>query len=962
MRNLILSFLLLIPAWVFAQNGIIRGEIFEQATGEPLPFVVVQAEGANATAISDLDGKFELQVPAGKYTIKFTLVSFGPVSVPDIEVTEGQVTVMGQVAMSDEAIAIKEVEVKAEFKRNTENSLLTVKAKSANMIDGVSSATFRKTGDGDVASAAKRVPGISVAGGKYVFVRGIGDRYNKTVLNGVDIPGLDPDRNTLQMDIFPTSIIENMIVNKTFVAELPADFTGGIINLELKSFPEEKNGSISLNAGYNPNFHFNSNYTYYKGGKLDFLGIDDGTRAIPATGNIPLFADVVGNVDGPKAIRYKEILNSFSKTMAAEHKTSLMDFGLSASYGNQVKKGKNAIGYNFLLNYSNQTEYYKDIEYGEYGLAGDSSVFQMNQRINQKGELGVNNVMLSGMAGFAVKSARNKFTFNALHIQNGESSAGIFSYISRDEGADYDAFQHNLTYSQRSLSNLFISGKHLIGDKGWNMEWKVAPTYSTIEDPDFRIARYQVFDSTDLVTIGTESGFPERIWRNLNEFNVAATAAFSKEYKIKERKATLLFGGANTFKARDYVIRNFALNIRGSLPLTGDPNELMSEEFLWPYNGDITQGTTYEAPFIPTNPNQFNSNINNAAAYVANDMMLNDKLRMILGLRTEYYVHRYTGRDQLGTRVFNNEKVLENLGIFPSLNLVYAATEKQNFRFAYGRTVARPSFKELSFAEIYDPVTGRTFIGGLFKDSVDVDKVYWDGNLRSTDIHNLDLRWEIFPAPGRTVSVSAFFKYFIDPIEIIQYAVQNGSFQPRNVGDGQVIGGEFEIRENMKFIGEKWEPFDLVLNVTLVSSRIALSNIEYESRVLNARVGQEISETRRMAGQAPYIINGGFLYNGGKEKFLKGFEVGAFYNVQGPTLEIVGIVDRPDIYTVPFHSLNLSVSKQFGKNGNQRIAVRATNLLNDKKESIYRSYKSDDQYFTRIAPGTLINVKYTLTF
>ena len=199
---------------------------------------------------------------------------------------------------------------------------------------------------------------------------------------------------------------------------------------------------------------------------------------------------------------------------------------------------------------------------------------------------------------------------------------------------------------------------------------------------------------------------------------------------------------------------------------------------MWPYYGDPTTGVTLETPFLPDNPNKFNSNINNTSAYISNEMTLGKKFKSIIGLRTEYYVHRYTGQNQLGTIVYDNEKVLENLGLFPAVNLVFSVTENQNFRFSYGKTIARPSFKELSFAEIYDPITGRTFVGGLFRDVNIVngeEKVYWDGDIRSTNIHNLDFRWEVFPDRGRTVSISAFYKKFVDPIEIIQYATEQGA-------------------------------------------------------------------------------------------------------------------------------------------------------------------------------------------
>ena len=332
-------------------------------------------------------------------------------------------------------------------------------------------------------------------------------------------------------------------------------------------------------------------------------------------------------------------------------------------------------------------------------------------------------------------------------------------------------------------------------------------------------------------------------------------------------------------------------------------------------------------------------------------------------MRSEYYTQRYTGQDQLGANVLNNEVVLQTLGIFPSANLVYGINDKQNLRLSYGKTVARPSFKELSYAEIFDPITGRTFIGGLFRDANDIAGiVYWDGNLTSTNIHNYDLRWETFQGFGQTISVSAFYKKFIRPIEIVQFATQAGAFQPRNVGDGEVMGLELELRQNLEFISSKLKAFDFSLNVTGTQSRIKLSQTEFESRVANARTGQTIDEYRAMAGQAPYLINAGFAYNGGNKGFLEGFEAGFYYNVQGRTLEYVGIVDRPDIYAVPFHSFNLNANKSFGKENQMQLGFKVDNILNDVRESVFSSFNTTDQYFTKLSIGQTFQVRFSYNF
>lgn len=958
-KGLLLVFLT-ISTQLFSQNGTIRGAIIDDATGEYFPGVKVLVDGLKTGAITDLDGKYDIQLEPGVYSLTIFAMLYDTIHVTDVTVVAGEVTLLSDMRLAQPTTQIGPVTVNATRVTDTELAVLGLKRKAPNVLDGISAASFRKIGDSDAASAMTRVPGISLAGGKYIYVRGLGDRYNKTMVNGMDIPGLDPDRNTLQMDIFPTSIIDNIVVNKSFVAELPADFSGGIIDISLKSFPDEKKMSFSLSTGYNPNYHFNKDYLTYEGGKTDFLGFDDGTREIPAVNNIPFYANVVGNPDGAEADRYKDILRNFNPNMSAIRKASLMDYGFGFSFGNQKKMKKSSLGYNFMVSYNNSTEFYQNAQFGRYGLNADPSINEMEVRELQSGEYGVNNVFLSAMAGVGIKTQHSKVTLNLLHLQNGESKAGIFDYRNEDQGAVFFGYQHNLEYSQRALSNVQLIGKHNLGESKWSVEWKLSPSYSTIEDPDIRFTRYE--QRPTYLSISTESGFPERIWRELKEVNLVGQSNVTKEFSLFERDAKFKFGGGHTFKEREFNIRTFMLNIR-NIELTGDPDELFSEENLWPYHDDPSKGTTFEASFVPNNPNQFTSSINNSSGFLSIELEPLKKVKTQIGLRSEYYSQRYTGQDQLGINVLKNEIVLQELGIFPSMNLVYAVTDKQNLRFSYGKSIARPSFKEMSYAEIVDPLTGRTFIGGLFRDADDGAGIeYWDGKLKSTDIHNLDLRWEIYPTNDQTISVSAFYKKFINPIEIIQFASQAGAFQPRNVGDGQIIGGELEIRVGLQWISEKMKDFDLITNVTVTDSRIELSKTEYESRVDNARDGQVIATYRKMAGQAPYIINSGIAYNGGLKGFWKGLEAGLYYNMQGQTLQYAGIVDRPDIYTVPFHSLNFNANKKFGKDNKMVLGLKISNLLNDKKEEVFKSFNANDQYFSSLTIGTTCSLKFAYSF
>ncbi len=958
-RNFFLVTLILLASIKLnAQNGIIRGSVFDETTGDPMIGVTVLVEGTSMGIVSDLDGKFNLSVPSGTYNLKLSFVSYEAKSITGVKVTPDEITLLNNLSLKTSTIGLSEVTVTANMTRNTEGDIMTIKMKNPSLMDGISAAGFRKIGDSDAASSIKRIPGVSVEGGKYVYVRGLGDRYTKTIVNGVDIPGLDPDRNTMQMDIFPTSIIDNIIVYKSFSADLPADFTGGVIDIAIKDFPDQKKGNLNFSTSYNPDYHFKSDYLTYKGGRTDFLGFDDGTRAIPATTNLPFFASVIGDPDSEAGLRYREVLESFNPTMAAIKQTNLMDYSFGTSFGNQIPVKKVTLGYNFGFSYKSNTEYYKNAEYGRYGLSSYPDVTELEVREFQVGDFGVHNVLLSGLAGFAVKTLNSKYRINFLHLQNGESKAGIFDYVGSDQGSNFKGFQHNLEYSQRSLTNLLIDGKHSFDGSKWELVWKLSPTLSVIKDPDARFVRY-VTDNSDF-RINTESGFPERIWRDLSEINLIGVVHVTREYNFRGEKAKLNFGGLYGYKERDFAINKFAFNIR-NVTLTGDPDELFQPENLWPLNGSqVSSGTTYEAGFIPSNPNKFNANSSNTAGYVSTELSLFKGLNIIAGLRVEKYVQRYTGQNQLGTKVLNNDKVLDDLGFFPSINLIYNLSANQNLRFSYARTIARPSFKELSFAEIADPISGRTFVGGMFRDADDVQgKEYWNGNLVSSYIHNTDLRWELFRKNGQMLSVSGFYKYFINPIEIVQYASQTGCFQPRNVGDGQVLGLEVEFRQNLEALLPSFKNFNITSNISVTRSRIKLSLTEYYSRVENARTGETIDLYSVMAGQAPYIINSGISYSGGERGFWSGLEAGFYYNVQGKTLQYVGIADRPDIYMLPFHSLNLTASKSFGRNKKTQLGFKIENLLNDKKESVFKSFNPTDQFFTRLEPGITYHLKLT---
>ncbi len=942
----------------FAQMGTVRGRVFDESTGQFVKDVRILSNDSSASTVSDLDGHFELQLKPGYYSLTLQKEGFLTVKLTDVKSVENTVESIGQVSISPEKEVIGEVNITVKSNKNTEEALLTAKRLSGTMMDGISSANFKKIGDGDAAGAMSRVTGVSIEGGKYVFVRGLGDRYTKTTLNGMDIPGLDPDRNTIQMDLFPTNVIDNIIVAKTFTADLSADFTGGSVDISTKDFPDKKSSNFSGGFGYNPNMHFRSDYLSYKGGKTDWLGFDDGTRAIPTDGrtDIPQYAQVIASPDGAKGQEYQSILRGFNPIMGATRNTSFMDFSLGYNFSNQKKlSGGRKLGYSFAATYKNETDFYQGIEYNLYGKNPNPSINELSTFTTQRGDESSNKVLLGALATVALKTADKKIKLTLLHIQNGESKSGEYLFASTDNGTDFNATQFNLDYTQRSLTNLLIHGTQEFAKSSWKLEWKFTPTRSSISDPDIRFARFREGD----FIISTEVGLPERIWRNLLEYNLAGKVDIERETERNGLKGNLKFGLASTLKFRDYNIQNFQFSIDG-VDFTGDPNQIFAEENY--FSGQNIQGLRYTPMFIPRNPNAFKARSNYLAAYTSSETPLNKRTKVILGLRTELYQQFYTGINQENPpRQLQDERVLNNLDLFPSANLIHALSKRQNLRVSATRTIARPSLKEMSFATILDPISGRTFIGGMFPETTQTGgskTELWDGNLKPTHITNFDVRWENFMDKGQMLSMGLFYKALQNPIEIVQFLSDQGSFQPRNVGNAQILGLELEVRKNLKQWSKALENVTFNTNITLTQSSIAMTPSEKMSRELSAREGQIIGDRRAMAGQAPYIVNAGLAYAAKNKKF----DAGLYLNVQGPTLLFVGYGNRSDVYSVPFNSLNFNSNYNFGPQDRMSIGFKVTNVLNDVKEQIFSSYMAQDQYFTRFNPGRNFSLKYAYSF
>ncbi len=929
---------------MFSQS--ITGIVLDGDNNEALPFANVSIKGTKTGATTDIDGKFEIKVAPGTYTVIFSFIGYSTVQMSDVIVKSNKETFI-QVTLKPESNQLEDIVITTTSKKNSEASLLNLQKKSISLVDGLSIQSIKKAGDSDVAGAIKRVPGISVQGGKYIYVRGLGDRYSKTTLNGMELPGLDPDRNTIPMDIFPTNLIENILVKKSASSEIGADFTGGTVDINLKDFSFSPEYTINFTAGYNPDMHFNSNFIADVKSSSDWRGKDDGLRDIPFDQSIS-FVRVNPSISAEDANNLTESTRKLTKTLKPIQQRSDLNynFGFSASNGYKFKKdGESTIGYIAAIGYKSETSFLNDFYRANVIRTPNDGV---QNELVKEGIFGTINTYLSTLLGVTYKDSKNKISVNFIDLQNGESNALELESQGFIENVFWGE-ESTITYTERNLRSIPIGGKHTIGDNLFTVDWKFAPSKSTLQDKDFRTTIFETDADKTFYLIGPNPiASPSRLWRDLDETSTVGKLDIEIPIQISNISGKISLGASKISKERDFNSRKFDLiyHPRDTGIFGGDPNAILAEENIWVQlpgtNPNSNRGTYITGG--PERTNIYNSKSENDAYYLSSELKFSEKFKSVVGVRFENYQLRYTGEDLEGN-TFDNELFIDDKDLFTNINLIFSPNEKSNVRASYYKTTARPSFREASASYLIDPVTQTFFLG--------------NPEIRSAYINNYDLRYEFFGEKNEMFALSLFSKSFKDPIEIAVVSDDTpNDFTARNNDKATVRGVEFELRKNLLTLNNL--TFNVNSNVSFISAKQTMNEDEYQARLeLAKEAGVEISRERELQGQSPYMINIGLL----AVESEKEIEAGLYYNVQGPTLEFVGAGGVPDIYSEPFHNLDFSASKVFnGKKLTKKITFRAKNILQDKTESYYVLNKEKSNLFRSFSPGIIFSLGVSLTF
>ena len=873
-----LMLLVLLSGHVWTLNaGIVKGVIKDRKDKEPLAGATVMASAYDKGTAAGMDGLYCLELPAGTYTLTVRYIGYKPIVREDVKVADVGETVIDFLMESDER-TLGEVSVTAVARRNTETAQVQEQKRSLVVQTGVSAQQIARTQDKDASEVIRRVPGVSIINEKFVMVRGLSQRYNNVWLNGGAVPSSEADSRAFSFDILPSSQLDNMVIVKSPAPEYPADFTGGFILVNTKQLPEDNGLNISVGLGANDRTHFRS-FTASRGSGMDWLGLGSGNRSLSAGMNGSLRA--YPGYEGGSNPRLDVLGNGLNNDWTLRTKHPLSDLKLNMSY-NHTWKTEEGQKYGLLaaLNYSNTYKTQLDMEnslYGPYDTSNDKPVALRKATDNQYS----NDVRLGAMLNLSLHPRDNRHYFEWKNI---------FNQIAKNRYAGrtgFNAQPDNINdmeyyYSARTTYNTQLTGRHTFTND--RIDWSVGYAYANRNLPDRRL-----IECTDRMEQRMGIYRISREFTRLDEHIVSAGSNYRKDFRFGTFEPTLKAGAYGEYRTRTYRTRQFQYGWQ--------PDNTLPQGFL--FADDVQEDVLTDANYGPDKLylyeevnflNNYEGNQTQLAGYLGINLPLG-AFNIYAGARYEY--NRQVLR--MNTRQFEESlqsTAYGNNDIFPSANLTYKLNDKHQLRAAYGRSVNRPEFRELSTSVYYDFELGSSVMGNY--------------DLKPAYIDNFDLRYEWYPSAGEQISVALFYKHFKNPIEWT-YTVSGGTdliYSFMNARGANNYGIELDIRKNLGFI--RLKDFSFSFNGAWIKSKV-----QFDPGTNNI--------DRPMQGQSPYLINTGIFYN----NVERGWSAAVLYNRVGK--RIIGVGNRygtgadgssrniPNSYEMPRNSLDLSVGKKLGK-------------------------------------------------
>lgn len=998
-----------------AQNGSITGVVIDgDNEGAPMYKVRVKALNTLSSVWSDSTGTFVLKdLPAGTYTVDLKIFkpSYRKKLVTDVVVVAGQDTKI-DVTFGTEVVKLSGSPIKVSLnhlKTKDASAELAEQQKDTKVTVKISKDEITKKGASNVSAAVKLVSGVSLENGKYANIRGLNDRYTKTLLNGAEIPGLDANRNAVQLDMFPTAFLQSLDVVKTFSPDLPGDFTGGLIDIKTAKAPDSLTISLSMGTSYNTQVHGNSNVLNYEGSKTDWLGYDNGARDINSglltslkngsyvnpNEDITVLDQEDQALQDSKNAKVNTLKGQQDNVKDQNHVKGLgtgsvpLNHKINFTIGNsKVWKKRDSItrrtttrklGYFAGVNYSRKFSAFDTTIGRRYVYEALGAEDLVSQRRNFAWEKSKDEVLIGIIGGLEFSfNAYHKVGVNFIRNQSGvKSTTATLDYID-DSGNDQFKRVHLLNYFERNMNSLQLYGNHKFRVTNAKLkkritspiqvDWILNGTKSKQDQPDLRNlvdAKVQVNkDSVAYQFLPQRNITPSRFWRFMNETNYDQKIHFTIPLTVDSVEHKVKFGASYTTKSREYEEHGF--DIDGLNSHSGDWNELFTNENLSFTENNINEvhprfgaktGTQYahNLKFVYANNGQNNNNYTAeqsvlglyamTEAHLIRDEKKNNKLDFVGGVRYEATDINVVTEDSLKG---NGE--LSTKDFLPSVNFIYSIwnnkkvvdrrdstkTNRRNMkvRLSYNKTLARPTFREISPYNNEDFILGANILG--------------NPELNRSLINNYDFRWEYYPRAGELFSVAFFYKDIKDPIAQIQNAeASNLEYTWENLQNATIYGTEIEARKKLDMISRKLRNFDVGFNLTLSKS---ISKLDTTNLRVIRTVDANRPSTQPLVGQSPYLLNVSLGYDNKKS----GWSGTLIYNVFGKRVILYNSDGTPDIYELPVPVLDFGIKKKFSKRFS--VGFRAKNIINpfikqayvfQKGVSEYDKY--DDEYLYKVS-------------
>lgn len=847
--------LLLVLSTMTALAGNIKGTVLDKQTKEPLTGATIQITGTAQGVVADIDGNYTLNVNDGTYTITVRYIGYKDILLNSIKV---KAETLLNFEMESDAQALGEVSVVAKKNLEGERALQMERQKATLAIENLGAKEMSIKGISNVEEGVKKITGISIASAGQLIVRGLGDRYSTTTLNGLPIASPNPDNKLIPLDIFPASTVQNITVSKVYDASAFADYSGAHIDISTKENVGSDFLSISFNAG----------------GKFNTLGKDfyrmDRDGSLFKTPSLDQKLIAMSLTDFEEYARHNRLFNT---SFQVSKKTALPEFGGNIGFGKRFTLGGNEVSVLGSIGVSNDLQTMDNASIRTLEATGNTlNEFNYDSYSNEL------KIAALGNLGYSFRTS-DHIGYTFFYARN-----AIDTYMRR-EGVDYE--DHHLIGSNNvthiySLQNHQVNGKHHFG-KQWDLNWSGSYSKTSSDEPDRRQVMFiREDDQIKLFKLNRQETM--RYFGSLNEDewvgDLTASYRFGDNNKLQA-------GFTYKDKNRDYMGTRFYYNLNKLNPTITDiydTDSFLNMENV--ENGSITIDRKKQPKDSYTAGNSI------YAGYIATEYYPIAPLLVNLGVRYEIskqWVDYYTD----GGKAERSE--LNKNDLFPSLNMKYQMNKKNSLRFAFSRTVTRPSFIEMA------PF--------LYQESYGSAQIRGNADLQNGYNYNIDLRYELFEKNGDMLSITAYYKHLKAPIERVQ-TLSGGSavHSFRNADNGMATGVEIEFRKEI-----------------VKDLRFGVNGSYMYTNVKLPEGGAYTNSQRALQGASPYLANADLTYSPAFSNDRQ-LSVALLYNLQGPRIHSVGISGLGDIKQQPVHTLNFTGSYRF----NRRFAVKLqiNDLLN----------------------------------